>query len=81
MAEGDHERIELVEEIRRLSIAVPFVPFDIIVTSGDRAEVTQPGMVATVQSQIHVAKVKSNAFDIIRANQISAVRVHDVASN
>lgn len=67
------------DEILELLDRDPFVPFAIVLTSGDRYEVTNPHLVAMGESVIYVVRARSNRYDILRLNQIAATEVLEPA--
>ena len=73
---AEHESIDFEEEIRRYWRAEPFVPFDIVVTSGDRYEIKDPGQVAWGGNTVVVVMPKTG-IRFFRKNQIVAVHVHE----
>ena len=73
------EEISIVEEIARYAEARPFVPFSIVLTSGDRYEITGPLQVAVGKSIIIVVP-EGGRHSALRQNQIAAIDVHEPAS-
>ena len=67
---------EIVELINR----EPFVPFRIVLTSGDRFQVDNPNLVALGQSVLHLMFPKSDRYTVIRFNQIAATEVLEPAA-
>jgi hypothetical protein len=65
----------MLDTIRQLLDREPFQPFRIVLTSGDRYEVSDPHLVAILESQVFYAHPKSDRFSFIRANQIAAVDI------
>lgn len=72
------EEITIVEEIARYAEARPFVPFSIVLTSGDRYEITGPLQVAVGESIIIVVP-EGERHSVLRQNQIAAIDVHEPA--
>jgi hypothetical protein len=70
------EQINFEDEFRRYARAEPFVPFDIVVTSGDRYEVTNSDQVAFTGNAVVVALPK-HGIRFFRKSQIVAVHVHE----
>jgi hypothetical protein len=62
---------ELVEHLRR----DPFVPFRIMLTSGQGYDVTDPQLVALGESLIHVMFPRSDRYAILRLNQIASMEL------
>lgn len=58
----------------------PFQPFWVILTSGDRLEITNPFLIALGQSEIHVLYPRSDRFAVLRWNQVAAVETMDAAA-
>jgi len=65
----------MLEEIQELLDREPFVPFKIVMASGQAYEVVAPHLVALQKSQLIVARPKSDRYDILRHNQISSTEV------
>ena len=65
----------MLDEIKELLDRDPFVPFRIVLASGDAYEVSNPHLVAIGKTMIHVMRPRSNRYDILRQNQITAVEV------
>jgi protein-L-isoaspartate O-methyltransferase len=76
MADREHEQLDFEDELRRYSRAEPFVPFDIVVTSGDRYEITHWEQLAFGGNMVVVVQPKSG-IRFFRKNQIVAVHVHE----
>jgi hypothetical protein len=72
------EEISIVEEIARYAEARPFVPFSIVLTSGDRYEVTRAVHVAVGKSIVIVVP-EGERHSVLRQNQIAAIDVHEPA--
>ena len=73
------EEISFEEEILRLLDDEPFAPFTIVLTSGDRYEVTDPHQVALGGSVV-VYVPPRGGISFIRKNQIVAVQSHQPAA-
>lgn len=73
---AEHEQIDFEEELRRYHRADPFNPFDIVVTSGDRYEITQYDQLAFGGNTVVVVLPKTG-IRFFRKNQIVAVHVHE----
>jgi len=76
MSERQPEQISFDDELRKYVLAVPFVPFEIVTTSGDRYEITDNVQVAIGTTTIGVMLPKTG-FQLIRKNQITALHVHE----
>jgi len=63
----------MIETIRDLLERDPFQPFRIVISSGDRYDVTNPHLVAIGQTQIFYCYPQSDRISFIRTNQIVAV--------
>lgn len=72
------EAINFNDEIDRLLDRDPFVPFTIILSSGDRYEVTGPRQVAMGENVIVVCPPKST-MSFFRKNQVVGVDVAEPA--
>ncbi len=68
-------RDEIVEHLDR----EPFVPFRIILTSGQGYDITNPHLVALGESVMHVMQPRSNRYAILRLNQIASLEVLETA--
>ena len=73
------ERINFDEELRKAARAVPFVPFDIVTTSGEKYEITDSVEIAVGYSTAVVVLPKTGV-QMIRKNQIVAVHTHEPAA-
>ncbi len=62
-----------IEKLREMLKRKPFVPFVIVLTSGDRYEVPAPHMVALGQSQLHYCFPNTDRFAHIQLNQVAAL--------
>jgi hypothetical protein len=63
----------MIENLREMLRREPFQPFRIVMTSGDRFEVTDPQLVAIGQTQIFYCYPRSDRFAHLRLNQIVAL--------
>ena len=72
--EKDPDPIEFESELRRYRRAEPFVPFDIILTSGDRVEVRDPDALAFTSNAI-VYGDRRQGILIYRKNQVVGFHV------
>jgi hypothetical protein len=78
MAEDVPERIHFDDEMRRCATATPFVPFDIVTTSGVRYEVRQQLQLAMGANAV-VLVLPKTGLQIVRKNQIAALHIHEPA--
>ena len=73
------EDIGIIEEIERLLDAEPFMPFKIVMASGDRYEVTGPRQLAIGKSVVGLFP-PTQAHILLRQNQISSLEVTEPAN-
>jgi hypothetical protein len=66
---------EILEHLRR----DPFVPFRIVLTSGQGFDVINPGLVALGETTIHVMYPRSDRYAILRQNQIASFEILETA--
>jgi hypothetical protein len=76
MAERQPEQIDFMDELRRYANATPFVPFDIVTTSGNKYEV-QERLQFALGSTAAVLVLPKTGIQIVRMNQIAALHVHE----
>ena len=77
MADRDSsERIEFEDELRRYGRADPFMPFDIVVSSGDRYTITNSDHLAFTANTVVVAEPKTGII-FFRLGQIVAVEIRE----
>jgi hypothetical protein len=76
MAEREPERIDFEDEMRRYANAVPFIPFEIVTTSGDRYQVLERLQLAMAGTAI-VLVLPKTGIQLLRKNQITALHVHE----
>ena len=69
-------REELIEHLER----DPFIPFRIILTSGQGYDIMNPHLVAVGESLMHVMQPKSNRYAILRLNQVASLAVLETAN-
>ena len=67
--------MSMLDQIRELMHADPFVPFRIVLSSGKEYVVVNPDLVALGESQINLFAPKSDHWSIIRINQISSIDI------
>jgi len=63
----------MLQTLRDLLDASPFVPFRIVLTSGDRYEVTDPHLVAIGRTQVFYCFPRSDRVAHLRMNQVAAL--------
>lgn len=73
------EDISFEDELKKALEHEPFLPFTIVLTSGDRYDVTDPWAVAIGASTVVVFPPKSTHV-VFRKSQIVAVEVHEPAA-
>ncbi len=73
---AEYEQIDFEEELRRYWRKEPFVPIEIIATSGDRYLINDPGQIAFGSNTIIIA-LRKFGIQLLRKNQIGAVHVHE----
>jgi hypothetical protein len=69
--------MDLVDVIKDLKVQDPFVPFDILLTSGDRYLIERGENLVEMRSQFFYATLGGERFSFIRKNQIAAVHGSD----
>ena len=67
------EQIDIKTEILKFIDADPFVPFVIVMASGDRYLIEDPDALAIAKSQLHYYPPRSSNAVHMRINQISSV--------
>jgi hypothetical protein len=70
----------MLQTIRELPDRAPFQPFRIVLTSGDRYEVTYPHRITVMETQIFYCWPRSDRFSFIRVNQIASVDMLQTAA-
>ena len=70
----------MLDTIRDMLEREPFQPFHIVLTSGERYDVTDPHLVAWGRTQITVYTSRSDRFAILRVSQITAVEAREAAA-
>ena len=68
-------KVELTEHLRR----DPFVPFRIVLTSGQGYDVTNSQLVAMGESLMHVMLPRSDRYAVLRLNQIASIELMETA--
>ena len=63
----------MLDTIRDMLHRKPFLPFKIVLTSGNGYDVVNPDLVAMGETQITVYLPKSDHFAVIRINQVAAL--------
>jgi hypothetical protein len=69
------ERINLRDELDKLVDSDPFVPFEIIMTSGDRYKIGNPRLLAFGHDIILVIPPRRGGHSVLRFNQVSSINV------
>lgn len=77
--EKQPERISFDDELRKLARAVPFMPFEIVTTSGQRYEVTDTMEIAVGHSTV-VLVLPRTGVQMIQKNQIVAIHANEPAN-
>jgi hypothetical protein len=67
----------MLDNLRELLRRDPFVPFRIVLTSGDRFDVLNPDLVAIGESQLFYCYPQSDRLAYLRLNQIAALETLD----
>jgi hypothetical protein len=67
----------MLEQIRELLQQEPFVPFRIMLTSGQGFDVGYPGLLAEGQTQLIYCFPKSDRYAILRLNQLASIETLD----
>jgi hypothetical protein len=68
-------REEILDHLNR----EPFVPFRIVLTSGQGFDVTNPNLVAVGETIMHVMYPRSDRYAIMRLNQIASLELLETA--
>jgi hypothetical protein len=74
------EAIGIKDEIFRRLEREPFEPFQIVLASGDRYEVTNPHLLAVGESVVHVMLPRSDAYHVLRLSQVTAINALEPAA-
>jgi hypothetical protein len=69
MAEKDESTIDTIKHLRRQE---PFVPFQIVMVSGDRYRIENPDALAVAASQLHYYPHSGMGIHL-RLNQVEAI--------
>jgi hypothetical protein len=70
------EQINFEDELRRYAESIPFVPFEILTSSGERYEVQERLQFAMGNTAV-VLVLPKTGIQLIRKNQITALHVHE----
>ncbi len=74
------EDLNFEEELDRLSNAEPFVPFTVVMASGDRYEVTNPNLIAFGSDIVFIFRPKSKGGSAYcRIYNISSIEITEPA--
>jgi hypothetical protein len=76
MPEREPEQIDFLEELYRYHEARPFMPFDLMTTSGEKYEIREMAQFALGHSAV-VLVLPKTGVQIIRTSQITALHVHE----
>jgi len=68
------------DEIRDMLHREPFVPFRIMLTSGQGFDIQNPDLVALGQTQITVYHPRSDRYAILRLNQVASLELLEPAA-
>lgn len=63
----------MLDSIRELIHREPFIPFRIVLTSGQSFDISNPDLVALGETQITVYRARSDHFAILRLNQVASL--------
>lgn len=69
------ERISFRNEMDKLLADEPFIPFEIVMASGDRYRVDNPNLVALARDTIGIAFGSRHTYSVLRFNQVSSIDV------
>jgi len=75
---AESEAMDFEDELRRLWEADPFIPFEVVVTSGDRYAISRSSHLVFATNMITVL-TPGFGPQFFRKNQLVAVHVHDPA--
>ncbi len=70
---SDSEQIDVRTEVLKMLDKEPFVPFTIVMASGDRYEVADPHAAAVGQVAVVVVPPRGAGHSVLRLNQISSL--------
>ena len=70
---AESEQSSILTTIRELRAHDPFVPFTIVMTSGDRYKIDVPNNLVEMRTELFYAYPGSDRFVLMRMNQIAAV--------
>ena len=73
MAEEDRETTNIVKAIQELRDREPFVPFSILMTSGNKYVIERGGNLVELKSELFYAMPGGEDFVFLRKNQIAAI--------
>jgi hypothetical protein len=63
----------MLDSIRDMLRREPFMPFQVVLTSGDRYTINSPDLAVMMESQLFLAEPRSDRFHLLRLNQIAAI--------
>jgi hypothetical protein len=67
------EELDIKSELEKLKSRDPFTRFTIVMTSGDRYEVTEPDTLVPGRNVLTHVPVRSGGHSALRMNQISSI--------
>jgi tRNA A37 threonylcarbamoyladenosine synthetase subunit TsaC/SUA5/YrdC len=70
---ADEDRSTIVSNIRELKAREPFVPFNIVMASGDKYLIEYCDNLVEMKTEYFYAAPGSDSFVLLRMNQITAV--------
>ena len=70
MAQEEETTLDAIRDLKRRS---PFIPFRIVMSSGDQFLIQDPDALAIASSQLHYYPPRSGSAVHMRLNQIAAV--------
>jgi hypothetical protein len=73
VAESEPEKSSIIDAILEMKARDPFMPFRIILTSGDRFAIEQADNLVELKSEFFYALPGGESFVFLRNNQIAAV--------
>ena len=66
-------------ELHELMAQSPFIPFDVVMNSGDRYEVRMASMAVVTKDLLHIFRPKCDRRDVLRLTEISSLEVLEPA--
>ncbi|HYE17385.1 MAG TPA: hypothetical protein VEA69_03015 [Tepidisphaeraceae bacterium] len=65
------------EEVAELAGREPFIPFAIVMNSGERYPVTEADVVVVREPLLHIVRSRPARQDVLRLTEISSLEVSD----